>query len=122
MDDLVHVHIVAGADDLDEEKTCFGFGISFAATEHIHHATIVAELEGHVHVLVVFKTLFESDNVGVLKGAVELDLCVELRRLVSAMGNFTNEWRTLVLLFLLLSEDLATHLTAWRPPRASSTS
>lgn len=76
VDDLVGVHIVASPDDLDEEKTCFGFGVSFSTTEHVHHAACFAEFEGHVHVFVVFEAFFESDNVGMLECAVEFDFCV----------------------------------------------
>lgn len=121
VDDLMGVHIVAGADDLDEEKTCFRLGIPLAAAEHVHHAAVVTELKGHVHIFIVFKALLKTDNIGMLKRAVELDLCVELDEGQRDV-NFATTGRTLVLLFLLLSEDLATHLTAWRPPRASRTS
>ena len=121
VDDLMGVHIVAGADDLDEEKTCFRLGIPFAATKHIHHTAVVAELKSHVHVFVIFKTFLEANDIGVLERAVEFDLCIKLDGCERDV-NFATTRQTLVLLFLLLSEDLATHLTAWRPPRASRTS
>lgn len=76
MDDLVGVHIVAGANDLDEEKTCFGLGVSFSAAEHVHHAPILAKLERHVDVVIVFKTFLKTNDIGMLEGAMELDFCV----------------------------------------------
>lgn len=74
------VHVVTGTNQLDHEEARFGFGEFASAAEHVHEGARGTEAEGHVDVLVVFKTLIELDNVRVLKGAVNLDFGIKLSR------------------------------------------
>lgn len=78
MNDLMGVHVVAGTNDLHQEETCFGFCEAAATTEHVHEGTAVAELEGHVDVVVILKTFVKADYVGVGQRTVDLDFRVEL--------------------------------------------
>ena len=78
MNDLVVVHILACANELDHEEASFRFCEAPSTTEHVHEGAIVAELEGHVHVLFVLKAVFEVNDVGVFEGLVDFDFGIEL--------------------------------------------
>jgi hypothetical protein len=78
MDDLVSVHVVACADELDHEKASFGFGESATAAQHVHERSRGAELKRHVDIVIVFEALLEVDDVGVLERAMDLNFCVKL--------------------------------------------
>lgn len=78
MDDLVGMHIMASSYELNHEEPCFGFCETAAAAEHIHERATWAQLEGHIHILIVFETFLKVDNVRVIERAMNLDLCVQL--------------------------------------------
>lgn len=80
VDHLVLVHVVTGTNQLDHEEARFGLGEFASAAEHVHEGAGGTEAESHVDVLVVFETLVKLDNVGVLKGAVNLDFSIKLSR------------------------------------------
>ena len=78
VDDLVGVHVVACADELDHEKASFGFGKSATAAQHVHERSRGAEFKRHVDIVIVFEALLEVDDVGVLERAMDFDFCVKL--------------------------------------------
>ena len=121
MNDLVGVHVVAGPNDLDQKEACLGLCKTAAAAEHVHEGAIVTELEGHVNVVVVFKTFVEADDIGMCQRAMDLDLGIQLvkceRDKLERSGR-----QTLVFAFLVLRDVLVTTLQAWRVPRTSLTS
>ena len=49
-------------------------------TKHVHKRPIMAELESHVNIFVIFKAVLESDDVGVAESTVDLDFGIELKR------------------------------------------
>ena len=72
------VHVVARADELDEEYAGLGLRDASARPKHVHERTVGTELERHVHVRLIFETVGESNDVRVLQGLVDLDFRVEL--------------------------------------------
>lgn len=69
---------------------------------------------------VVLKTVMKTDNVGMLKGPMDLDFCVQLQEI---SYDRSKRFRlTLVLAFLVFNEDLETTLHARRAPLDSFTS
>ena len=78
MDDLVCVHVVTRANELDHEEAGFWFSESATAAQHVHERTRGAELERHVDVVGVFEAFLEVDDIGMLERAVDFDLCVKL--------------------------------------------
>jgi hypothetical protein len=122
VDDLVGVHIVAGADELNHEEAGFGLGEAAAAAEHVHEGSTGTEFEGHVDVLVIFEAFLESNNVGVFEGAVDLNFCVELMGDEGGLATGNCGALTFVLAFLVLSELFVTTLHASLTPRRSLTS
>ena len=77
-DDLVGVHVVACADELDHEKASFGLGKSATAAQHVHERSRGAEFKRHVDIVIVFEALLEVDDVGVLERAMDFNFCVKL--------------------------------------------
>ena len=78
MDDLVGVHVVTGTDELDHEEAGLGLGEASSSAEHVREGAVVAELEGHVDVIVVFEAFLKTNDVGMLERLVDLDFCVKL--------------------------------------------
>lgn len=78
VDHLVLVHVVTGTNQLDHEEARFGLGEFTSAAEHVHEGAGSTEAEGHIDVRIVFEALIKFDDVGVLKGAVNLDFGVKL--------------------------------------------
>jgi len=78
MDDLMGVHVVACANELDHEEAGFRFREAATTAEHVHERSRSAEFEGHVHVVGIFETILEVDDVGMFKRAMYFDFCVEL--------------------------------------------
>lgn len=130
VDDLVFVHVVAGADELDHEEAGFWLAEFASRAEHVGEGAHGAEAEGHVDVGFVFEDVMKFDDVGVLEGAVDLDLGVKLEGQkhqdgVGGIGVPECSWmkdrkrQTLVLAFLVLSESFVTTLHANRLARTS---
>jgi hypothetical protein len=79
MDDLVSVHVVTGADELNQKEAGLGLGEVASATKYVHEGAACAKLECHVHVALIFKAVLEADNIRMLERPVYLDFGVELR-------------------------------------------
>ena len=79
VDDLMSVHVMACANELDHVESGLGFREAFPPAEHIHERAVVAELECHVDVVFVFEAFLETNDVGMLQGLVNLNFCIELR-------------------------------------------
>jgi hypothetical protein len=78
MDDLVRVHVVARPNELYHKVSCFWLGEAPPATEHVHERATWAKFECHVDVLVIFKTILETHDVGMFECAMNLNLGVQL--------------------------------------------
>jgi hypothetical protein len=78
MDDLMGVHVVTGANELNHKEPGFWFSESASAAQHVHERTRRAKLKCHVDVVGVFEAFLEIDDVGVLERAVDFDFCVKL--------------------------------------------
>ena len=76
VDDLVRVHVLACADELHHEEACLGLREAAATAEHVHERAVVAELEGHVYIVIVLEAILEADDVRMLERLVDLDFCV----------------------------------------------
>ena len=81
----------------------------------------MTELEGHVDVIVVFKTFVKADDVGVCQRAMDLDFGVQLVKCEHDERERSGR-QTLVFAFFVLRDVLVTTLQAWRVPRTSLTS
>lgn len=78
MDDLVRVHVLACSNELNHEEADLRFRETASSSEHVHEGTRWAEFEGHVHVFSILETVVETNDVGMLEGAVDLDFCPKL--------------------------------------------
>jgi hypothetical protein len=78
VDDLVRVHVVTCPNELYHKVSCFWLGEAPPATEHVHQRTTWAKFECHVDILVIFKTILETHDVGMFERAVNLNLGVQL--------------------------------------------
>ena len=89
MSDLVGMHVMACTDELHHEKPRFRLCEAATTAKHVHERTTLTELKGHVHVFVIFKAVTERDDVRMLQGTVDFDLCVELYNVSAArdIGN-----------------------------------
>lgn len=65
MNDLVRVHVKAGADELDHEKASFGLGETAPPTQEVHEGARGTQRERDVDVVVVFEAILKVDDVGV---------------------------------------------------------
>lgn len=65
MDDLVVMHIVARADELNHEESRFRLGEASTSTKQVHERAVRTQFKRHVDVLVVFETILKVDDVGV---------------------------------------------------------
>jgi hypothetical protein len=72
--------------------------------------------------LVIFETFLKMDDVGMLKGAMNLDLGVQLTGYKRIYSTGTAALHTFVFAFFVLSEFLVTTLHASLVPRTSLTS
>jgi hypothetical protein len=84
VDDIVVVHVLASADELNKEEARLGLRVAFAPAEQVHERAIVAQFQDHVNILVILETVDKAHNVRVVEHLVQLDLCPELG--VSAMA------------------------------------
>jgi hypothetical protein len=57
---------MAGANQLHHEKPRLWLRKDATAMEHAHQRTIGAELEGHIDVLFILKTVNEPNDVGMV--------------------------------------------------------
>jgi hypothetical protein len=78
MDNLMGVHVVTCANELDHEKAGLWFSESATAAQHVHERTRGAELERHVDIVGIFEALLEVDYVGVSERPVDPDFCAKL--------------------------------------------
>lgn len=77
VDDVVCVHVVAGADCLEHDVLCFSDGEALALLGEIHQGGSTTEFENDVDVPFVLECLVELDDVGMTHAAVDGDLCLE---------------------------------------------
>lgn len=66
VDDLVGVHVVAGTNKLNHEKSGLWLCEDATAVEHVHERAAGTKLKGHVHVLFILETIYETNDVGVV--------------------------------------------------------
>jgi len=90
MDDLMGVHVVACPNELDHEEAGFGLREAATTTEHVHERARSTEFQGHVHVVSIFETILEVDDVGMFKRAMNFDFCVELW--INSLACYELEW------------------------------
>ena len=89
MNDLVGMHVMACTDELHHEKPRFRLCEAATTAKHVHEGTTLTELEGHVNVFVILEAVTKRDDVWVLQGTVNFDLCVQLHNVSAAkkIGN-----------------------------------
>ena len=64
MNDLVGVHVMASADELNHENTSFHLCKAAAPAQHVHKRPRGAEFQRHIYVIMVFEAIVKGDNVG----------------------------------------------------------
>ncbi len=63
----MRMHIVAGANKLDEEKPGLRLGEPSTGPQHVHERTSLTKLEGHVDVIIVLKAVAKIHDVGMFQ-------------------------------------------------------
>ena len=67
VNDLMCVHVMTRADELDHEEASLRLSEAPTSAEHVHEGAIMTELEGHVHIIIVLKAFLEPDDVRVVE-------------------------------------------------------
>ena len=67
VDNLMGVHVVACADQLNHEDASFHLREATAPAQHVHERTGGAKFQRHVYIIVVFEAVVKGDNVGMRK-------------------------------------------------------
>jgi hypothetical protein len=67
VNDLVCVHVVTGADELNHKEAGLALCEATTTTEHVHKGTGCTELKSHVDVFLVFEAFLEGHDIRVLK-------------------------------------------------------
>lgn len=78
VDDAVAMKVLQSVDDLQSVALHFQFVETFSPSEKFVHRLVLTQLQQHVDILCVLEEVLEEDDVGVLDGAVDLDLAHEL--------------------------------------------
>ena len=76
MNDLVGMHVMACTNELNHVETSFRFAKPPSPTEHIHERARGTELESHVDIDIVFKTIFEVNDIGMFERTMDLNFCI----------------------------------------------
>lgn len=79
MDDTHVVHVLAGADELNQEELGFGLRVSFTPAEQVVERAVVTEFQDHIHIFIVLETVVKPHHMGMLQHLMQLDLGPELR-------------------------------------------
>ena len=79
MNDLVGMHVMACANELNHVETSLRFAKSPPPTKHIHERARGTKLESHVDIVAVFEAILEVNNIRMFERAVNLDLGVKLK-------------------------------------------
>jgi hypothetical protein len=66
VDDLVSVHVMAGTNKLNHKKSGLWFCEDATTVEHVHEGAVGTKLKGHVDVLFILETIYESNDVGMV--------------------------------------------------------
>lgn len=64
MDDSTAVEVLEGGDELEGVVLDFEFRELLPPLQQLVQCLVLADLEENVHVLVILKEMFESDNIG----------------------------------------------------------
>jgi hypothetical protein len=60
----VSVHAVAGTNRLNHKESDLGLCEDATAVEHVHERVAGTKLKGPVHILFIFKKVYETNDVG----------------------------------------------------------